>query len=80
MHLVCEVMELPVPNSLDAAAGAVVKSSHEITVPRFFLTWPKRCRGKWELYRLFLRFTCRLREFVCWIYHPHNSTVLINSI
>ena len=36
MHLVCEVMELPVPNSLDAAAGAVVKSSHEITVPVFF--------------------------------------------
>ena len=26
-----EVMELPVPNSLDAAAGSVVKSSHEIT-------------------------------------------------
>lgn len=25
------VMELPVPNSLDAAAGSVVKSSHEIT-------------------------------------------------
>ena len=52
-------MELPVPNSLDAAAGAVVKSSHEITAAGG-RRWIRRgggcCRGEMGVYIEFYRF------------------------
>jgi len=74
-----EVMELPVPNSLDAAAGSVVKSSHEITA-RGKRRGQKRCRGTLGVIEnLFKGLLAGLREFVCWIYHQHNSTVLIKQ-